>query len=180
MRFLLSTIIWIFFLGGVSFFLQEKNQDNDNHQEKALAQDAQDAQEAQEAQKELIINLQATFEFEKDSFALEVANTDTDNTLPLTLILNGVPITTEQLAIGKSELEGNLESSKLNASIKIVAQLKSKNELFIKTVIPANAQQNHQALRVSIYNNQQLILDRSLWGRPGQTLSESFVFEGIK
>ena len=160
MRLLLSVLIWIFFVGGLWFYINQRDlmQSNASYNPKQMIR---------QADKHVTLLLTPTFSAEKDPFALTFDNQESQGII---VRVNGERVDTKSLSL-KSGVP--VQISELNNI------LAGRNELYMEVSPPVQDSHIAQAIRVELSDEKRILLDETIWSKGGALLTGSFLFEII-
>jgi len=156
MRFILSILIWVVFVGGLWLYTWHRNA--------ALPKSPSTVQAVERVKGDFSLEVTPTFSIEKDPFALQ---SDTKTSSSLELRLNGriLEVAAEDLTRGKVIKIHDLSDLQVGF-----------NEIYIKASPPLAETQLAHGLRVNLLDQGLTIVDQTVWGSGGGLVSGSISF----
>ncbi len=155
MRIIWVLVIWGMFVGGLTFYMQQRDT-------AAMVQPA--AIHLEKAAGRYILSLTTTFTAEPDPFALMV---DGESPAALVVRLGAHTIISKTGGI----IAGEPVRVELTDGLKVGA-----NELFIQASPPLQTTNGAQAVRVQLYKDEQVLKEQTYWAAPGENIAQSFRF----
>ncbi|MEK7468905.1 MAG: hypothetical protein AAB074_16140 [Planctomycetota bacterium] len=153
MRFLLTALIWVVFVGSVALFTSRRD---------ARGPVASYARAA--AKGIFAVEVTASFTAEPDPFAL-----DTGKAKPAGLVVRVNGVEAIRAATVKPGAAIRVEP--------VAAVLEGKNELFIEAYPPADQLNRSHAIRVRILRDGEPVAERTFWSEPGTPIATAFPLE---
>lgn len=156
MRFLAVISIWLIFVGGLSFYIYQRDS-------KIVTASTATAPQLLEDQS-FTLELIPSFSTESDPFALDLDSSDST----LSLSLNGAPLRLplQQLQRGTALSLPSLSGIRAGG-----------NELFVSASTPLSESNINHALRIRLYRSAILLIDQTLWSEAGSKLSGAIHFD---
>lgn len=147
MRFLLTLVIWIVFVGGLKLYTIKRDA--------SLPIKPSEAPDIEMASATYSVRLTPTFTVEKDPFALQ---TDNDAVSGIELALNGnnIVVPVNEVDRGKVLVLKNLQGVQIG-----------QNELYLKASPPIGESMLDQGIRIQLLENDNPIANTTLWGEKG-------------
>ena len=152
MRFLTVIVIWMVFVGGLSFYMNQR-------EEAGAVREFQTI----EAQGVYRLEITTSFDAEPDPFALDIDDTANPSALLVQL--------------GGEEILRREEGVKAGSSI-VVSPIEGltvgRNEFYIEASPPLDLAERSHAVRVRVFRDETALLDRTFWTEPGVRLATAF------
>lgn len=156
MRFFLVISIWIVIVGGLWSYISQR----DFHRSQYVAASPIDLR----VTGDFSIEITPTFSTEKDPFALVTAETPDTN---FQFKLNGTLLDTDKVDLHRGQ------SLQFN---KVGGVLEGHNEIYVEASPPVTEDQIEHGLRIKLYQEQTLILDKTVWSSLGTQVSATVSF----
>lgn len=160
MRFLLVVTIWIVIVGGLWKYISQR----DASREQIIASSPVDLS----VEGHFKLEVTPTFSTEDDPFAL---TTSDSNAAPFKLKLNGIELDTNvvELRRGQTLRQEN-----------IVGVLVGHNEIYVNASPPMSENTLEHGVRVKFYENNTLVVDKTVWADQGALVSGTISFSHSK
>lgn len=155
LRFVYVILIWVVLFGGLQLFLQTRSQGR-----------VVSIPDVEVASGQYRLEITTTFAVEPDPFALAV---DVNDLAPALLVqLEGRPLVTitDRLEAGKPVIVQPLTGVKVG-----------RNEFLVKAHPPSAQAQRANALRLSLFRDEKLLAERSVWSTPPEPLVATITVE---
>lgn len=160
MRFFLVISIWIVIVGGLWGYISQR----DYKRQQIVASSPVDLS----VQGDFSVEITPTFSTEEDPFALTVS----DSTVaPFEIKLNGTSLETEIVDLQRGQ--------KLRLE-KISGMLAGHNEFFITASPPLSEDNLEHGIRIKLFEDQTLIVDKTVWSGLGSQVSGTVSFTHMK
>lgn len=158
MRFLLTILIWIVFVGGLKLYTTTRDAN--------LPTSPSQAKEVELAHRSYSLLLTPTFSVEEDPFALKTESTPSGTT-GLELNLNGqqVTVSADSLSRGKTIRVDNIQGVQ-----------QGHNELYVKASPPLAENTMDQGIRIQVLGDNLPIVSETVWGEQGSLVSGTINF----
>jgi len=151
MRFILAALIWLVMIGGLSFYIHQR-----------------DARVIPQAQVQVAVELSAS------GYALEVTPTFGAEADPFALLDEGQAPATLVIRLGGKEIFRGEQPLARGETLRIVpleGLVEGANELYLDASPSFQEAHLSHALRVRVLRNESPLLDRTLWGEAGSKVS---------
>lgn len=157
MRFLLSILIWIFFVGGLWMYTLQRD---------ARLPDSPTAvKQVETVSGKYTLEITPTFSIEADPFALQ---SDTENAGEIELRLNGQTLRPP---------EGDISRGKVLKIVDITRLAEGFNEFFISASPPISEIDLDHGIRVRLLDGENIIVDDTVWAGNGARVSGTISFQ---
>ena len=156
MRFILSIIIWIIFVGGMWLYTWQRDA--------GLPSGPAAFQAVEQLEGDYSVEITPTFSIENDPFALQ---TDAQSSSPLELRINGISIEVPTGELRRGERVEIRDLPNMQAGF---------NEVYVKASPPINENIMDHGLRVRLIDKNYVILDDTIWGSGGALVSGTISF----
>jgi hypothetical protein len=155
MRPLLAIAVWVVLIGGLSWYMQTR-------QEVAAVQSFQPTA----LETKLTMEVNSSFAMEPDPFALQVD--ERDQAVALLVRLNGRDVLkrTEKLADGSWIVVDNVQGL-----------VEGRNEFYVEAYPMLKEASQAHAVRIRVKREDQTIAERTLWSEPGSRIAATFSLE---
>jgi hypothetical protein len=156
MRVLVAVIVWVFFIGGLSLYIN--NRDFADYSPNNLF-------EFQQVEQVYALEVTPSFILESDPFALTM---DIQNSSPALLIRLG-----EHELLNISAPVTTAETFKIEPLHSLIV---GQNEIYVEATPPTNHFSTYNALRIRILKNGYPFEEKTLWSPPGTKVAGTFQF----
>ena len=157
MRFVLSIVVWLIIVGGLVFYM---------HQREDTTGSLPPIIEPKAAEVSYSLVLTPTFSIEPDPFAIRL---DDQTESPALLVRLG---DREILRIAD-----RLEAGDPIRIDPIPGLMMGVNEFYIEANPPLESTQKSRAIRIQVFQNERVASDTTLWSEPGAKVNGTFRFE---
>jgi len=156
MRFFLSLIIWIVFVGGLFVYTWQRDA--------GLPHGPSIVEAAKHIKGSYLLEITPTFSVEKDPFALQ---SDTDSPVSLDLQLNGQRLDVPVMEMSRGEVLRVRELPELQVGF---------NEFYVSASPPIAESMIDHGMRVRLLDGSSVILDDTIWASRGALVSGTISF----
>lgn len=157
MRIVLAALVWIVLVGGLWTYVQHRDASYSTLVNRS-------APELQKTETTYQLTVTPTFSLEKDPFALNLD--ERSGAQSLTIAINGQRLS----------LPDTLEQGQPYRIDQVEQVVYGYNELFLQASPPLDAANRDHAVRITLADDNQLILDRTLWSHKGSLVTGSIMF----